>query len=247
VSLDGFEKTNFTGYRPIESNKGTEIVPCKQKYRICEIKKELVNCTEGLHAEGQYEYKFRLHLPRWLPTSFMLQSDTFAMERKQISISYKLCAVFKVCEPGADNELMLPIFRHKQEVFIHRPSGMTDLHFLDETSKEWHNPHILYISKKAKQQTEPVPVEMPPEIEVKEVKTKIDARNSLNKTLSKRLVENLNDAWMRQPLVNQRYAKSFKPQMTVIRCCADRLFYYPGQEAKIQACVDNAFEGKAEL
>ncbi len=57
-------------------NLGFKIIPCKEKYVICHSKCEVASFKEGLHAEGQYVYKFEVELPEWLPTSFMLQSDT---------------------------------------------------------------------------------------------------------------------------------------------------------------------------
>ena len=91
-----------------------------------------------------------MRLPAWLPTSFVLQSDNLTQDRKQLSIQYRLRAYFQVGAPDAANEFLLPLFATKQELFVHRKSGMTDLHFLDETENEWKGPYLL----KAKEEQE---------------------------------------------------------------------------------------------
>lgn len=113
---------------------------------------------------------------------------------------------------------------------------MTGVHFLDETPKDWQNPDVLFINKKnINKDSVSVPLDKA-EGDGEKLPEKMEGHQRNGSTVDKLgdgVVSKVNEAWMKQPLANQRYAKMFKPQMTVIRCCVDRLFYYPGQNVKV--------------
>ena len=64
IRFEGFERTTFMAYAKLpKPNVGFKIVPCKEKYVICHSKCVVASFKEGLHAEGQYVYKFEVELP----------------------------------------------------------------------------------------------------------------------------------------------------------------------------------------
>jgi hypothetical protein len=40
-------------------------------------------------------------------------------------------------------------------------------------------------------------------------------------------------------LIDEKYVINLLPSQTLVRCCADRLFYYPGQEVFLETFIDN--------